>query len=61
MITYSKHANEEGAILLAVCRSNSSEGIDFSDEKARAVFIVGIPFPPLKDIKVVLKREYLDN
>lgn len=40
---------------MAVCRSHSSEGIDFSDEMARAVILVGIPFPPYKDIKVMLK------
>jgi Rad3-related DNA helicase len=35
-----------------------SEGLDFKDENARAVFCVGIPFPSLGDVKVKLKKEY---
>ncbi|GJX65205.1 fanconi anemia group J protein [Tanacetum coccineum] len=37
-----------------------SEGIDFSDENARAVIIVGIPFPNVYDIKVSEKKKYND-
>lgn len=47
-----------GAILLAVCRGKISEGLDFGDANARAVFVVGIPFPNFKDLKVSLKMEY---
>jgi len=50
-----------GAILFSVFRGNSSEGIDFSDEKARMVIIVGIPYPNLGDMKVNLKKEFLDE
>ena len=44
---YSSIFEEEngGAILMAVCRGRISEGLDFSDNAARAVIIVGIPFP----------------
>jgi fanconi anemia group J protein len=48
----------EGAILLAVCRGKVSEGINFSDQYARAVLVVGIPFPNIRDPKVVLKQAY---
>lgn len=41
-----------GAMLLAVCRGKVSEGINFKYDNARAVLLVGIPFPPLLDPKV---------
>ncbi|KAM7260392.1 hypothetical protein ACFE04_016133 [Oxalis oulophora] len=50
----------EGAGFLAVCRGKVSEGLDFSDDKARVVIVVGIPFPNLHDIKVSLKKKYND-
>lgn len=53
--------NLKGAIFLAVCRGKVSEGLDFSDNNGRAVIITGLPFPPLKDPKVVLKKEYLNK
>ena len=34
-----------GAILMGVCRGRISEGLDFSDDAARCVIIVGIPYP----------------
>ncbi|KAH3763704.1 regulator of telomere elongation helicase 1 [Pelomyxa schiedti] len=50
-----------GAIFLAVARGKVSEGIDFSDHHARAVVVVGLPFPNLQDAKVKLKRQYMDE
>lgn len=35
----------KGAILMGVCRGRISEGLDFSDNAARCVIIVGIPYP----------------
>ncbi|XP_024169418.1 Fanconi anemia group J protein homolog [Rosa chinensis] len=52
--------NTDGAALLAVCRGKVSEGIDFTDDNARAVIIVGIPFPNMNDIKISLKKKYND-
>jgi hypothetical protein len=49
-----------GAALFAVCRGRISEGLDFADRSGRAVVIVGLPFPPKENMKVKLKREYLD-
>lgn len=37
-----------------------SEGLDFADGNGRAVVITGLPYPPYKDPRVVLKRQYLD-
>ncbi|XP_058062041.1 LOW QUALITY PROTEIN: regulator of telomere elongation helicase 1 homolog [Anopheles bellator] len=50
----------KGAIFMAVCRGKVSEGLDFSDNNGRAVMITGLPFPPLMDARVVLKKQYLN-
>jgi Rad3-related DNA helicase len=42
----------KGAIMLAVMRGKLSEGMDFSDNFTRAVFIVGICNLPFKDPKI---------
>eukprot|EP00954_Amorphochlora_amoebiformis_P003948 306391-Amorphochlora_amoeboformis.AAC.1 len=46
---------------MAVCRGKSSEGMDFSDRQARAVLIVGFPYPSSYDLRVVLKKRLLDQ
>ncbi|EGF80917.1 hypothetical protein BATDEDRAFT_1044, partial [Batrachochytrium dendrobatidis JAM81] len=51
-------STESGAILFCVYRGKMSEGIDFSDHRARGVICVGLPFPNIKDIKVLQKRDY---
>ena len=50
-----------GAILMGVCRGKISEGMDFSDNAARCVIMVGIPYPQITDPKVILKKHYLDD
>lgn len=50
-----------GAAFFAVCRGKASEGLDFSDAKGRCVVITGLPFPPIMDPKVKLKRQFLDE
>ncbi|XP_012273616.1 regulator of telomere elongation helicase 1 homolog isoform X2 [Orussus abietinus] len=51
----------KGAIFMAVCRGKVSEGLDFANANGRAVLITGLPFPPLKDPRVVLKQKYLEE
>lgn len=51
----------KGAVFFAVCRGKVSEGLDFADEYARGVIIIGIPFPNLKDAQVQAKRDYNDK
>ena len=51
----------KGAILFAVCRGRMSEGLNFSDNRARAVVITGLPFPPIKDPQIRLKMAFLDE
>lgn len=56
-----RSSNGKGALFLAVCRGKMSEGMDFSDQQARAVFVFGIPYPAFKEADIVLKREYNDH
>ena len=44
-----------------VCRGKLAEGIDFSDDAARAVIIAGIPYPSVFEPRVILKRDYLEQ
>ncbi|CAF0772607.1 unnamed protein product [Rotaria sordida] len=53
--------DQRGAMLFAVARGKLSEGIDFSDKTCRAVIIIGIPFAPHHDRRVIAKRHYLDE
>lgn len=50
-------AQPAGAVLLAVMRGRCAEGADFKDDAARAVVVVGVPFPSM-DTEVKLKMEY---
>jgi regulator of telomere elongation helicase 1 len=50
-----------GAVLMGVCRGRISEGLDFSDNAARCVIVIGIPYPQMTDPKVILKKDYLDR
>ncbi|VDP34602.1 unnamed protein product [Soboliphyme baturini] len=52
---------EGGAIMFAVCRGKLSEGFDFADATARTVVIIGIPYPPMLDPRVCLKKEFLNE
>lgn len=58
---YQSIKDSKGACFMAVCRGKVSEGLDFADRNGRAVIITGLPFPPLKDPKVILKKQYLEN
>ncbi|XP_045785549.1 regulator of telomere elongation helicase 1 homolog [Maniola jurtina] len=51
----------KGACFVAVCRGKVSEGLDFADMNGRAVIITGLPFPPLKDPRIILKKKYLEE
>jgi len=52
---------KKGAVMFAVCRGKISEGLDFSDDAARCVMLIGIPYPMVLDPKTILKRHYLDH
>ena len=46
---------------MGVLRGKISEGLDFKDQKARCVIVVGIPYSNLSDPKIILKKFYLDQ
>ena len=50
-----------GALLLCVFRGRFAEGINFSDNLARGIFIIGIPYPNAKDLKLNLIKESLQG
>ena len=58
IMEYKKNKN---LLLFTVYRGKNSEGINFSDDEARMVICIGVPYPNLSDIKVQLKREFLDK
>ncbi|XP_051139026.1 uncharacterized protein LOC127256855 [Andrographis paniculata] len=61
LVESTKGKKKEGAAFLAVCRGKVSEGIDFSDDNARVVVVVGIPFPNIYDTKVAQKKKFNDT
>ena len=46
---------------MGVCRGRISEGLNFSDDAARCVIIIGIPYAQYTDPKIQLKIHFLDQ
>ena len=61
LITEIKDNISKNYIFFSVFRGIASEGIDFSDDNARAVICIGIPFADISENRVKLKIEYLNN
>ena len=61
--SYSRDAvqGSNGAILFSVIGGKMSEGINFSDDMARCVIIVGLPYPDITDPVLIEKMAALDN
>jgi chromosome transmission fidelity protein 1 len=50
-----------GALLSCVVGGKMSEGINFSDDLARCVVVVGLPYPNPTDVVLTEKMKYLDQ
>ena len=61
LINQIKKNPNKNYIVFSVFRGTSSEGIDFSDDSARVVICVGVPFANTTEKRVKLKIEYLNN
>jgi chromosome transmission fidelity protein 1 len=54
-------SNGKGALLLSVVGGRLSEGINFSDDLARAVMLIGLPFPNAFSGEIVSKRKFIED
>jgi chromosome transmission fidelity protein 1 len=52
---------EERALLFSVINGKLSEGINFSDELARCVVVVGLPYPDVRDPVLLEKMRYVST
>ncbi|ORM39969.1 Regulator of telomere elongation helicase 1 -like protein [Babesia sp. Xinjiang] len=52
-------AKGRGCMFIGVCRGKIAEGIDFSDDACRGVFVCGVPYPNPYDESIALKMDYL--
>ena len=51
----------KGSMIMGVCRGKLAEGLDFSDDAARVVIVVGVPYPLKVDPKTIMKQHYLNE
>jgi chromosome transmission fidelity protein 1 len=58
---YSKSAISNGAILLCVINGKMSEGINFADDMARCVLVIGLPYPDITSPELKEKMQLLDK
>ena len=55
------HIQGRGALLLCVVGGKMSEGINFSDDLARCVMVVGLPYPNSKDPELAERMKFLNQ
>jgi len=54
-------SSKTGALLFSVMGGKMSEGINFANDMARAVFVVGLPYPDMTDPILLEKMQSLDR
>jgi len=55
------HDGAGGALLMAVVGAKLSEGLNFADELARAVVVVGLPYPNLASTELKERMKYVSS
>ncbi|ANB14288.1 Chl1p [Sugiyamaella lignohabitans] len=50
-----------GALLFSVVGGKMSEGINFSDDLARMVVMIGLPFPNAFSAEIIAKRDFIEK
>jgi chromosome transmission fidelity protein 1 len=58
---YCNDAYKSGSVLLSVVAGKMSEGINFSDDMARCVMVVGLPYPDITDPELKEKMDTIDS
>ncbi|GMM30278.1 DNA helicase [Martiniozyma asiatica (nom. inval.)] len=58
---HSIQVDKKGAFLLSVVGGKMSEGINFSDELARAVIMIGLPYPNAFSGDLIAKMDYIEK
>ncbi|UKK02940.1 helicase [Theileria orientalis] len=53
--------NGRASMFFAICRGRMAEGIDFSDDYCRGIFLCGIPYPNRYEDTTALKMDYLEK
>lgn len=59
--SYNIKNKQRGSALFSVVGGKMSEGINFSDELARAVVMIGLPYPNAFSGEIVAKQKYIED